>query len=586
MSSRTSSSPYLADLAAAAALLVAAAGLWSKGLGLAPPRADGLGSLWVVSALVALGTAAGLYRPASSRGLALGTMVLPSLLLQAGAAGAALGAAAAIGLRDLVLRWAPRTTLTLPGGRPPTARRTLRGAGGLALATLGAGWVWRVQPLETALAGGPDASLFARGAVLAGSLFALLRVIYRLLEARERTDSTLPLLQRGSLSGLALEIVGWGLGVMVLVVVPVFGWSIGLLLQFGATLLALDSARNAILRGRAESRLRALQGVTEVAHRIASSGSEMRRQAQQILEECAKIVPLQWFHLEILVGPEPSKSWRAGPEAVLEEGIPSPPPAPPALPGIHKRSDWKVVERELMAEGEVLARLRLWCDPRTLENRQLDLFDALIPQLAGSVHRAALDHAAKQDPLTGLPGRRVLQTHLFQAFDRACDEGRPMAVLMCDLDHFKGVNDRYGHAAGDQALLLVAQVLETHRRDSDLCCRFGGEEFVLVLEGADSATALTVAERLRHAVETSELEFEGQAIPLTVSVGLAVFPELYVASPEELLQLADEALYEAKRSGRNRCLENVGRGNFQTSGGTVLRGQRKPPEAEAPQIFA
>ena len=122
-----------------------------------------------------------------------------------------------------------------------------------------------------------------------------------------------------------------------------------------------------------------------------------------------------------------------------------------------------------------------------------------------------------------------------------------MAVIMCDIDFFKKVNDTHGHAAGDEALKLVASTLDSERRERDLCCRYGGEEFTVLLEATDGDAALRLAERLRQAVQALRFEFEGRSIPLTLSLGVAAFPELHIKTASELLLLADEALGREQR---------------------------------------
>ena len=144
------------------------------------------------------------------------------------------------------------------------------------------------------------------------------------------------------------------------------------------------------------------------------------------------------------------------------------------LPGVHRRAAWRILEDPLVVEGETLAVVRLWCDPRRLESGAEELFSTLLPQMASSIHRARLDREARLDPLTGVPVRRLLDSGLQRAYRRCCEEGRSLAVTMCDIDHFKRVNDTYGHAAGDEALILVARALEEERRESDLLARYGG----------------------------------------------------------------------------------------------------------------
>jgi len=207
--------------------------------------------------------------------------------------------------------------------------------------------------------------------------------------------------------------------------------------------------------------------------------------------------------------------------------------------------------------------------------------------MVASLQRALLDLEAKQDPLTGLAVRRVLEERLQRSYRQSVQHGTPMAVVMCDLDHFKKVNDTYGHAAGDQALVATARLLLQAADEPDrLAVRYGGEEFTLLLESATGEEALALADRLRRQVEALRVEVEGDILALTLSLGVACFPELHVKRPQELLELADEALYEAKRHGRNRCLLHRGRGRFRTIRGGTVRGEVKPEKAEVPQIFA
>jgi two-component system cell cycle response regulator len=157
---------------------------------------------------------------------------------------------------------------------------------------------------------------------------------------------------------------------------------------------------------------------------------------------------------------------------------------------------------------------------------------------------------ALTDPLTGLYNQRYLRRHLSSLMDSG--QGRQLAVLMVDVDHFKSVNDRYGHASGDRALRLIADSLRVNTRVFDSVARYGGEEFVVVMPSTGPIEAAAAAERLRLAIQ--EIEFNaaaGMRMPLTVSVGVAC-TSLMTALPEVLLQAADTALYDAKRNGRNR----------------------------------
>lgn len=157
---------------------------------------------------------------------------------------------------------------------------------------------------------------------------------------------------------------------------------------------------------------------------------------------------------------------------------------------------------------------------------------------------------ALTDPLTGLYNQRYLRRHLSGLIDGG--RGRDISVLMIDVDHFKSVNDRYGHASGDCALRLIADSLRVNTRVFDSVARYGGEEFVVVMPGTGMAEAVAAAERLRSAIEGIEFNtVTGTRSRLTVSVGVAS-ARAEVLLPEILLQEADQALYAAKRNGRNR----------------------------------
>ena len=164
----------------------------------------------------------------------------------------------------------------------------------------------------------------------------------------------------------------------------------------------------------------------------------------------------------------------------------------------------------------------------------------------------ALRQQATQDPLTGLFNRRHLNDTLPQLHALALREGQPLALVIIDLDHFKRVNDRHGHAAGDQILTAFGELLATHSRRSDVACRYGGEEFCLLMPRTDAAAARRKAQALLRRWRTMQLECHGQAIDgLSFSAG-AADTWLAPGSPDTLLKAADDALLAAKRAGRNR----------------------------------
>jgi diguanylate cyclase (GGDEF)-like protein len=168
--------------------------------------------------------------------------------------------------------------------------------------------------------------------------------------------------------------------------------------------------------------------------------------------------------------------------------------------------------------------------------------------------RAALTEAerrAQTDPLTGVLNRRSLVERLQAACLRARARGLPIALLFIDLDHFKEINDTYGHLAGDACLAAVIEPIQAELRQSDVIGRYGGEEFVVILSSADTAAAYPIAQRIRERVAAVSVEGHGKPIRLTCSIGVAASDTLGVWD-ESLIARADAAVYAAKRDGRNR----------------------------------
>jgi two-component system cell cycle response regulator len=165
---------------------------------------------------------------------------------------------------------------------------------------------------------------------------------------------------------------------------------------------------------------------------------------------------------------------------------------------------------------------------------------------------ARLEALAHTDPLTMVLNRRALVSRLSAEVERARRYDSVVTILMIDLDHFKGVNDTYGHPAGDQVLRDVAQLLQHEVRSVDIVARYGGEEFIIVLPETASEGAVAFAERIRERIEGRMFESTGHSLLLTASIGVATFPSARVSSMEDLIARADEALYRAKAEGRNR----------------------------------
>ena len=188
----------------------------------------------------------------------------------------------------------------------------------------------------------------------------------------------------------------------------------------------------------------------------------------------------------------------------------------------------------------------------TIRQRYLDQINSQTQQLVAS--EARLRELSIRDPLTGLFNRRYLEEVLIVEIIRAARKGHPIGIIMADVDHFKRFNDIHGHAAGDAVLVQVGNFLRTHVRSSDVSCRYGGEEFLLVLPEASREITQMRAERMCEDVRHLHVEFEGQTLEaVTLSLGVAIFPE-HGSTNDAILGAADTALYRAKREGRDRVV--------------------------------
>ena len=215
---------------------------------------------------------------------------------------------------------------------------------------------------------------------------------------------------------------------------------------------------------------------------------------------------------------------------------------------------------QLAAEGKAVGILAVEHPGRMgrIERRIVDMVSQFAAHAALSMENARLylqvQKQAETDSLTGIPNRRTFQTALERELSRAARNGEQVTLAMFDIDHFKSLNDTYGHQVGDDVLKKVAQSLATACRDFDTPARYGGEEFVVILPSCSSKESLMVAERLRQA--TADIE---AVTPVTVSAGVATFPT-HASDPHALIKAADEALYESKRAGRDRVTRSRRRG--------------------------
>ncbi len=384
---------------------------------------------------------------------------------------------------------------------------------------------------------------------------------------------------------LVWELPGFALGALAVAVGRLAGWELGWAVAAGASLLALEAARQEIRAAAAGRNLAEAERVSRAGASLASESPELERLARRIFEECAGMLPFSYAALRLESPDSGRVSFWCDGDVEPRAGEPDPPPYPPALPGFHRREPWRLLDRELLAAGDRGAELLLWCDPRRLDPTAEASLAALLPQMAASVRGALLDREATIDRLTGAGTRRALERRLSEAFATASGEGWPLALVIADLDHFKRINDTHGHAVGDQALVAVARTLMAPNRERDFCGRFGGEEFVLIFEQTSGAAALEIAERLRRRIEELDLEAGGARLEISMSFGVAAYPELPVPTAEELLELADGALYTAKRLGRNLALLDLGGGKMRTGAGGLVELTEAPP-SRTPVFFA
>lgn len=216
----------------------------------------------------------------------------------------------------------------------------------------------------------------------------------------------------------------------------------------------------------------------------------------------------------------------------------------------------------LLAHGKVMGMLLLKRDDecsniRQIE-RQLELVhtavDSVSLALANLILRESLQESSMRDPLTGLYNRRFMEATLERELWRMERAGEHLAIAMLDLDHFKALNDGFGHAAGDLVLKELGGLMRSFRQGADVACRYGGEEFILILPEVDPAGVLDRMETLRQSIEKLSLSLDGTALPsISASIGISIFPH-HGKDPQQLIKMADEAMYQAKRGGRNRIV--------------------------------
>jgi diguanylate cyclase (GGDEF)-like protein/PAS domain S-box-containing protein len=284
----------------------------------------------------------------------------------------------------------------------------------------------------------------------------------------------------------------------------------------------------------------------------------------------------RWGELTLADSIAPDECW------ALRRGQPyRPPGAQPALRCKHVQQvdgPSTYLCLPMMAEGGALGLLHVgFADefPATREDDALfaqRMSEQLGLALANFRLRETLRFEAMQDPLTRLYNRRFLEISLKREFARAARENNSVAVMMLDVDHFKRFNDTHGHDAGDVVLRQFGQILMENCRAADLACRFGGEEFTVVIPGATREATTEWAERLLGSVRDMKAVADWRVLPpITVSIGIAFFPE-HGEETTKVIQAADQALYAAKEAGRDRYVFSTQKPGSAGGVGQEMRG--------------
>ena len=216
----------------------------------------------------------------------------------------------------------------------------------------------------------------------------------------------------------------------------------------------------------------------------------------------------------------------------------------------------------LMAKQQSVGMVILACGVQTISPQQKKVLETLrsfaAPYLDNSILHKKITELAAIDDLTNILNRRFGMRRLKEEYSRATRHGVPISAVMIDIDHFKDFNDTFGHNAGDAVLKMVAATLRDNLRAEDMVCRYGGEEFLMVLAGAGMNDGALISERIRRAIETNHIRWGDKHLSVTISSGIATYPVVRASVCEELIAAADKALYAAKEFGRNQVTVNDG----------------------------
>ena len=280
--------------------------------------------------------------------------------------------------------------------------------------------------------------------------------------------------------------------------------------------------------------LQCMYGITE----IIQSDAKM----EEVLAQAVKIIPTGWHH---------SESARA--RIILDDEI--------YVESYFELTEW-VQSSDLVVHNQIRGSVEVYylqefprrdCGPFSRQEQELinNIASALNEAIARKQAEIKLRHLATHDSLTGLLNRKMFEQKVSHEIARAVRYNHPLSILMLDIDHFKQVNDTYGHSAGDAVLKSFARILQQAVRETDSIARYGGEEFVIILPETSTTVAMELAERMRLRVaEHPVMVDENTQLNITVSIGIANFPE-HAQNRSTLVDAADQAMYNAKEAGRN-----------------------------------
>ncbi|MBN1531071.1 MAG: sensor domain-containing diguanylate cyclase [Spirochaetes bacterium] len=217
---------------------------------------------------------------------------------------------------------------------------------------------------------------------------------------------------------------------------------------------------------------------------------------------------------------------------------------------MHTRS---LIAVPLTVDGRIIGVMEALNKKRdTFDDFDLQMLQYISTQSAIAIKNADLYNMATRDGMTKLYIHKYFKERLLEEFRRSQRKGYPLSLVMFDIDHFKSLNDTYGHQAGDRVLIEVARVIRDNTRAIDIPCRYGGEEFSIILPETIRDHAMAFSERIRGLIEALSIEYQGAVIRVTVSGGVATSNVCSPADTDEFIRFADRALYDSKEGGRNR----------------------------------